>query len=67
MLNIESRDIIITDSLYVFFISTQIPNAADPTSPPKINTAPNKDASPVEYPYLPAISPTTVPSVLKTP
>jgi hypothetical protein len=67
MLKKESRDITITDSLYVFFISTHIPNAAEPTNPPIMKTAPNVDASSVENPYLFAIYPTTVPSVLNTP
>ncbi len=36
---------IITDSLYVFLISTHTPKAADPNIPPMINTAPNRLAS----------------------
>jgi hypothetical protein len=41
----ERIEIIITDSLYVFFSSTQIPKQADPTRPPIIKTAPNCEAS----------------------
>lgn len=43
MLITERIDITIIETLYVFFISTQIPNAADPTRPPKMKTAPKTD------------------------
>jgi hypothetical protein len=43
MLITERIDITITDSLYFFLISTQTPNAADPTRPPTMKTAPKTD------------------------
>ena len=43
MLMTERIDITIIDSLYFFFISTQTPNAAEPTRPPTIKTAPKTD------------------------
>lgn len=67
MLKKDRADITMTESLYVFLISTHIPNAAEPTNPPMIKTAPNVEASSVPNPYLFAICPTTVPNVLNTP
>ncbi len=43
MLKTERIDITMTDSLYVFFISTHTPKAADPTRPPTMKTAPKTE------------------------
>ncbi len=45
ILNADKIDIIITESLYFFFISTHTPNMIDPTKPPTIKTAPKTDAA----------------------
>jgi hypothetical protein len=45
LLRTERIEIIITDSLYVFLSSTQMPKPADPTRPPMMKTAPNSEAS----------------------
>ena len=45
ILIMEIAEMTMTESLYVFLISTQTPKAADPIRPPMMNTAPNNDAS----------------------
>lgn len=52
MLLIDIIVIMMTATLYFFFISTQTPKTADPMMPPMINTAPNNDASSLKITYL---------------
>jgi len=44
VLRADRIEMIMTDNLYVFLISTHTPNTAEPTIPPIINTAPKSDA-----------------------
>lgn len=45
VLNKDNKEMIIKDNLYFLLISTKAPKQADPTTPPKMKTAPNNEAA----------------------